>query len=126
MDMQQLRERLMPVFLEELQECVSDMQRYLASLQKYPEQSVREMLVNEFYRAAHKIKGAANAAQVGSIELLCHQMQDILMSVRDGQRPLDSDLLEQFAQAVSFLDVSAGALRDGSTLGSGAEIFHRP
>ncbi|MEJ7592889.1 MAG: Hpt domain-containing protein [Planctomycetaceae bacterium] len=125
MDMQQLRERLMPVFLEELNECVSDMQRYLASLQRNPEQSVREMLVNELYRAAHKIKGAANAVELGSIEHLCRQMQDILMTVRDGQRSIDSALLAQFVEAVRFLDVSAAALRDGSVPGSGPEIFQR-
>lgn len=125
MDMQQLRERLMPVFLEELDECVSDMQRHLLLLQQAPEQSVREMLVNELYRAAHKIKGAANAAEVRTIEKLCRQMQDILTAVRDGQRTLDSILLAQFSEAVSFLEVSAAGLRDGSALGSGAEIFGR-
>ena len=125
MEMHQLRERLMPVFLEELDECVSDMQRHLHLLQQAPEPSVREMLVNELYRAAHKIKGAANAAEVRTIEKLCRQMQDILTAVRDGQRTLDSILLAQFSEAVSFLEVSAAGLRDGSALGSDAEIFSR-
>ena len=115
----------MPVFLEELDECVSDMQRHLHLLQQAPGPSVREMLVNELYRAAHKIKGAANAAEVRTIEKLCRQMQDILTAVRDGQRTLDSILLAQFSEAVSFLEVSAAGLRDGSALGSGAEIFGR-
>ena len=124
MDMQQLRERLIPVFLEELHECISDMQRHLLSLRQNPEQSVREMLVNELYRAAHKIKGAANAVEVRSIEQLGRQMQDILTEVRDGQRTIDSDLLAQFGEAVSFLEISAARLRDGNILGTGTEIFH--
>jgi|GEM_PF-6860946 len=124
MDMKQLRERLMPVLLEELHECVSDMQRHLMSLRQNPEPSVREMLVNELYRAAHKIKGAANAAEVRPIEQLCRQMQDILTAVRDGQRTIDTDLLTQFGQAVNFLEISAVRLRDGSLLGFGDEIFH--
>lgn len=114
----------MPVFLEELHECIGDMQRHLLSLRQNPEQSVREMLVNELYRAAHKIKGAANAAEVRPIEQLCRQMQDILTAVRDGQRTIDSDLLSQFGQAVSFLENSAVRLREGRLLGSGDEIFH--
>ena len=125
MEMHELRERLMPVFLEELQECVSDMRRHLLLLQQDPEKSVREMLVNELYRAAHKIKGAANAAEVRTIEKLCRQMQDILTAVRDGQRTIDNNLLSQFSEAVCFLEVSAARLRDGGSLGSAAEIFSR-
>jgi two-component system, chemotaxis family, sensor kinase CheA len=125
MDMQ-LWERLMPVFIEELHECIGDMQRHLLSLRQNPEQSIREMLVNELYRAAHKIKGAAKAAEVSSIEQLCRQMQDILTAVRDGQRTIDNDLLSQFDKAVSFLEISAVRLRDGRLLGSGDEIFNRP
>ena len=125
MEMHQLRVRLMPVFLEELQECVGDMHRHLLLLQRDPEQSVREMLVNELYRAAHKIKGAANAAEVRTIETLCRQMQDILTAVRDGQRTMDSNLLAQFSEAVRFLEVSAARLRDGGALGSAVEIFSR-
>lgn len=123
MDRQQLRQWLIPVFLEELHECVGDMQRHLQSLQQIPEQSVREMLVNELYRAAHKIKGAAHAAEVGSIEHLCRQMQEILITVRDGQRCIDSHLLAQFVEAVNFLKISEAGLRDGGAPGSAAEIF---
>ena len=123
MDMQQLRQRLMPIFLEELQECVGDLQRHLQSLQQNPEPLVREMLVNEFYRAVHKIKGAANAAEVVPVEQLCRQMQEILITVRDGQRPMDDRLLTQFAEAIRFLDDCAAALRDGSDLGSATAIF---
>lgn len=115
----------MPIFLEELHECISDMKRHLLSLQQNPEPSVHEILVNELYRAAHSVKGAANAAEVRPIEQLCRQMQDILTAVRDGQRMIDRDLLSQFANAVSFLEISAARLRDGGLLGSGAEIFHQ-
>ena len=124
MDSQQLIKRLMPIFLEELHECISDMKRHLLSLRQNPEKSVREMLVNELYRAAHKIKGAAQAVEVRSIEQLCRQMQDILTAVRDGQRTIDGDLLVQFGEAVSFLEISAAKLRDGNALGAGPEIFH--
>ena len=125
MDSQQLIKRLMPIFLEELHECISDMKRHLQSLRQNSEKSVREMLVNELYRAAHKIKGAAKAVEVHSIEQLCRQMQDILTAVRDGQRTIDSDLLVQFGEAVSFLEISAARLRDGRALGEGIEIFYK-
>ena len=123
MEMQDLRQRLMEAFLEELHECVGDMYRHLQSLEQNPEQTVRDMLVNELYRAAHKIKGAANAAEVCSIEQLCRQMQNILTTVRDGQRTIDSELHSQFINVVSFLTESEARLRDGKTPASGAEIF---
>jgi len=41
MDMQELRKRLMIVFIEELHECVGDMDRHLRSLQQNPEPQVR-------------------------------------------------------------------------------------
>ena len=126
MDMQQLRQRLMPIFLEELQECVGDLQRHVQSLQQDPEQLVREMLVNELYRAVHKIKGAANAAGVGPVEQLCRQMQEILITVRDGQRPMDHRLLTQFAEAIRFLDDCAARLRVGNALDSDTAVFDGP
>lgn len=123
MDRQQLQERLIPIFLEELHECVGDLQRHLQSLEKNPEQLVREMLVNELYRAVHKIKGAANAAEVRPVEQLCRQMQNILTTVRDGQRPMDTHLQMQFAAAISFLDESAAKLREGKAPGSPPAFF---
>lgn len=126
MDKQELRRLLMPAFLDELRECVSDMHRHLQSLQQNPEQTVRDMLVNEVYRAAHRMKGAANAVEVGSIEQLCRQMQDILITVRDGQRTIDSELYAQFVEAVTFLMASEASLRAGKDPGSGVSIFNRP
>ena len=123
MDKQELRQLLMPAFLEELRECVGDMHRHLQSLQQNPEQTVREMLVNEVYRAAHKMKGAANAVEVGSIEQLCRQMQNILIKVRDGQRTIDANLYAQFFEAVTFLMASEASLREGKEPESGAFIF---
>jgi chemotaxis protein histidine kinase CheA len=123
MDMPELRERLMVVFIEELHECVGDMDRHLQSLLQNPEPQVREMLKNELYRAAHKMKGAANAAQVPPIERLCRQMQDILISVRDGQRTMDDGLHSQFMDAVTFLRASEALLRNGHAPTSGDSIF---
>jgi chemotaxis protein histidine kinase CheA len=113
----------MPIFLEELHECVGDMRRHLHSLHRNPEPLVREMLTNELYRAVHKIKGAANAAEVGPVEQLCREMQKILITVRDGQRPMDSQLQTQFTEAICFLDASDAILREGKTPGSAPAIF---
>jgi two-component system chemotaxis sensor kinase CheA len=123
MDMQELRQRLMVVFIEELHECVGDMDRHLQSLLQNQEPQVREMLKNELYRAAHKMKGAANAAQVPSIEQLCRQMQDILISIRDGQRTMDETLHSQFTKAVTFLRAAEALLRNGETPPSSDSIF---
>ncbi len=89
-DMKEFQRRLMVVFLEELHECVGDMDRHLQSLLKNPEPQVCEMLKNELYRAAHKMKGAASSAQVPQIQKLCLQMQNILTSIRDGHRRMDN------------------------------------
>jgi two-component system chemotaxis sensor kinase CheA len=116
----------MPIFIEELRECVGDLQRNLQLLQKDPEQPVRKMLVDELYRAVHKIKGAANAAGVKPVEQLCRQMQLILIEVRDGQRSLDRHLQTKFAEAIRFLDDSDARLRDGRALDSATAIFEGP
>jgi len=123
MDMQELRQRLMVVFIEELHECVGDMERHLQSLLRNPEPQVREMLKNELYRAAHKMKGAASAAQVPQIQKLCLQMQNILTSIRDGQRTMDDKLHGQFTKAVTFLREAETLLQNGETPKSGDSIF---
>ena len=126
MDEQELRRLLMPAFLDELHDCVGDMYRHLLSLQQNPEKPVREMLVNELYRAVHKMKGAAIAVEVGSIEQLCRQMQDVLITVRDGQRTIDSALHAQFIEAILFLIASDASLREGKAPRSGGSIFNGP
>ena len=122
-DMEEFQRRLMVVFLEELHECVGDMDRHLQSLLKNPEPQVCEMLKNELYRAAHKMKGAASSAQVPQIQKLCLQMQNILTSIRDGHRRMDNTLHGQFMNAVRFLRDAETLLRNGETPTSSDSIF---
>jgi two-component system chemotaxis sensor kinase CheA len=123
MDKQKPVQQLMNDFLEELCECVGDMHRHLLSLAQHPEPPVQAMLINELYRAAHKMKGAAIAARVPAVEKLCRQMQEILNNVRDGQRMMDDGLHTQFMNAVIWLRAAETLLRDGGVPESGDAVF---
>lgn len=123
MDKQKLVPQLMNAFLEDLHECAGDMHRHLLSLAQHPEPPVQTMLINELYRAAHKMKGAAIAAQIASVEKLCRQMQEILNHVRDGQRSMDDGLRAQFMNAVIWLRAAETLLRNGGVPESGDAVF---
>ena len=86
MDKHELAQRLMAAFLEELHEHVGAMNRDLMALEKNPPPEQRQALLKELFRAAHTMKGAANANSIRPIELFCHHLEDILIAVRDGKR----------------------------------------
>ena len=123
MNSQKPAPELMNAFLEDLHECVGDMHRHLLSLAQHPEPPVQAMLINEVYRAAHKMKGAASAARVAAVEKLCRQMQEILNHVRDGQQTMDDRLHTQFMNAVFWLRATETLLRNGEIPESGEAVF---
>ena len=85
-DKNELSRRLMATFLEELHDNIGVLNQNLLSLEKVPTSENRTQQINEIFRCAHTVKGAARAVNIELIEEACHRLEDILSEVRDGQR----------------------------------------
>ena len=112
MEKQELAQRLMVAFLEELHEHVGAMNRHLLDLEKNPPPEQRQALLKELFRSAHTLKGAANANSIRPIEQFCHRLEDILVAVRDGQRTFTDDLFAICFQAADALEEAGSRLRE--------------
>ncbi len=110
MDKLRLRERLVGIFVEELEDHVRALNRDLLALEQQPEQEHGE-LIKRLFRTAHSIKGAARSAGVEPVESACHRLEATLGALRDGMRPLTPELLELLLSAADALQDAAGRLR---------------
>ncbi len=85
---ERLQARLQELFVEELDEQLERLDAGLevvaASLPDVPEDTVAEL-----FRAAHSLKGAAQAVHAVPIASACHELEESLAQVRDGKLLLD-------------------------------------
>jgi two-component system chemotaxis sensor kinase CheA len=91
LDREELVRRLTATFLEELAEHVRVFNRELLSLERDPELH-RAEAVQCLFRAAHSLKGAARSVNATAIALLSHNLEELLLRVRDGKRSLTPEL----------------------------------
>lgn len=106
-------QRLMAIFLQELQERTTDIDVDLVALNRPDASSSQTEVVQRLLRSAHSLKGAAGLVGLAPIEMVCHRMEDLLIAARDAGRHLDD-------VAVALLLRSNDALADaGRRLRSG-------
>lgn len=85
-----LRE-LLQTFQAEASEHLQTLNMTLLSLEVRPEESRRQELVSEAFRAAHSLKGAARAVGLDTIEELAHAMENVLDGARNTRQHLNAD-----------------------------------
>lgn len=67
--------------------------------------------IEEAYRHAHSLKGAARAVEFGMVEALAHRLETLLQAVWDGRAVLERDIRRALARALDAIeDLSAAAL----------------
>lgn len=113
LDREALQVRLRALFLDELDEHVIVLNRGLVSLEQGSAGAEFTELVNEMFRSAHSLKGAAQAAAVKPVATLCHGLEASLSRLRDRRAVPEGFALEPLFQAVDTLASAAGELRQG-------------
>jgi two-component system, chemotaxis family, sensor kinase CheA len=121
MDREKLTQRLMATFLGELDDHVGSLERDVLALERAAEPDARSEIVSSVLRSAHSLKGAARAVALGEISELCHGVEDLLASVRDGARELAPADIEALLAAVDALREVHARLRRGEP-GSAPEL----
>jgi len=97
---------LRKLFLDSTAEEIDALNERLLELEKQPDS---QEIVNEIFRRAHTIKGAAGAAGLADMSAMAHEMESVLAGLRDGSRSLDESVMNALFKAADWL---RGALQD--------------
>jgi two-component system chemotaxis sensor kinase CheA len=110
MDNDSLQERLYELFLEELDEHVQHLRQGLEHLVASSPHAPSDV-VEGVFRAAHSLKGAAQAVGAGTVARLCHDVEDTLSSLRDGTLQLGQELLAGVTRQIDAIAAAGVAFR---------------
>lgn len=91
------------LFLEEGRSHLQTLEQSLLILEDTIEAPLDLALINEMFRAAHSVKGAAGMLGLKAIQAVTHQLESLLGRLREGKFGADLDLVETLFQAVDVL-----------------------
>jgi two-component system chemotaxis sensor kinase CheA len=107
--------QLRATFKTEAAEHVQAINRILVALEKDPEEEERVALLEEIFREAHSLKGAAGAADFAEVEATAHRLESVMSAANDGEIELTGDLCDVLYDAVDAVGVIIeAALEDRS------------
>lgn len=108
-----VRQRLISVFLQELEERTSSMERDLLALEAGDFEEKHGELVRNILRAAHSLKGAARLVELPAIETVCHWMEEILAFAQNGSLTLGQEQINLLLRSSDAIASAAPALSTG-------------
>jgi two-component system chemotaxis sensor kinase CheA len=114
LDRDKLIKRLMATFLEELQEHVRIFNAELIALEQRQDGASTAESIKILFRSAHSLKGAARSVQAQKLEGVCHQLEELLATIRDGERALDAGVIKQLFAGVDAWQAAGKELRSSA------------
>ncbi len=115
---QDLMRELLNAFQAEAPEHVQALNQALLQLERHHEGKQAVALLQEAFRAAHSLKGAARAVGFESIEKLAHNIEDVLRQTRENGLRLDPSTCDVLYSAFDVIQ----KLLDGETVDIGRVI----
>jgi two-component system chemotaxis sensor kinase CheA len=89
-----LLQELLNTFRAEAAEHLQAINQSLLKLERAPEESLRVKILQDAFRAAHSLKGAARAVSQPEIETLAHTMESVFQQTRDAGLALSADICD--------------------------------
>lgn len=91
------------LFLEEGRSHLQTLEQSLLVLEDSIEAPLDLALINEMFRAAHSVKGAAGMLGLKTIQVVTHHLESLLGRLREGKFGADLELVETLFEAVDVL-----------------------
>lgn len=117
-------------FLVEAGELLEGLSEQLVDLERNPDD--RDLL-NSVFRSFHTIKGGAGFLNLTHLVAVCHRAEDVFNVLRQGQRAVDSELMDAVLQVLDVVNVMFDQVRSGeqpdpadSALLQRLEVLARP
>jgi len=108
-------QELLQDFLVEAGEILEQLNEQLVSMEKRPNDME---LLNAVFRGFHTIKGGASFLALDALVEVCHRAEDVFNVLRNGERSVDSQVMDIILPVLDVLNEQFEELRQG------AEITH--
>lgn len=95
--------QLLATFRIEAEEHLQVISSGLFELDKKPADGRRNEVIEQIFREAHSLKGAARAVDMAQIESVCQAMESVLARLKGGQLALSAPLLDLLHQTINDL-----------------------
>jgi len=101
--------QLRATFKIEAAEHIQAMNRVLLALEENPDGDDRQPLLEEIFREAHSLKGAAGAADFGEVESTAHKLESVFGAAKAGKLKLTHDLCDVLYEGIDAVSVIVDA-----------------
>ncbi|QUX96828.1 chemotaxis protein CheA [Marinomonas sp. CT5] len=103
-------EEILQDFLVEAGEILEQLSEQLVDLEQNPDD---KPLLNAIFRGFHTVKGGAGFLQLTALVDCCHYAENVFDILRNGQRKIDSDLMDIVLQALDAVNEMFDTVRSG-------------
>lgn len=110
--------KYLDIFLREAEEHLTALQKGLLVLEKEPQD---QELVHDLLRNAHTLKGSARMLGYDGISSVAHRMEDILKEVEDGERLVDSGVIDVLLRGTDAIGHLTALMAKGEEPGPATE-----
>jgi two-component system chemotaxis sensor kinase CheA len=100
---QDIRQKLLATFQVEQRDHVEQIRSLLAMIAKTSGQPAQAQL-DEAFRRAHTLKGAAHVVELRSVEGLAHRLETLFAQVRQGTLSLNKDIVDLVQRALDAIE----------------------
>lgn len=100
-------------FLLEAGELLEQLNNELVELEQRPDDAD---LLNAVFRAFHTIKGGAGFTGLTALVEACHQAEDVVDRLRDGELKVNAELMDLLLKSLDVVNTQFTAARDGAEL----------
>ena len=104
-----MSEEHIKAFVAESEEGITELNNALLDLESDPDDAEA---MDSIFRIAHTLKGNASAMGFESVSELAHEMEDLLDEVREGDIPVDTELMDLLFDSVDYLDAMVGDIAE--------------
>jgi two-component system chemotaxis sensor kinase CheA len=100
-----IRRQLIHTFKTEQSEHIQKINQGLLALEKNPVANIRQALLEDIFREAHSLKGAARAVGMTTIESIAHGMEDLLLQAKENRLTFSPELFDLLYQALDSVEL---------------------
>ena len=112
---EKIRQQLINSFKTEQGEHIQKITEGLLTLEKNPGADERKAVLDEIFREAHSLKGAARAVGLTTIEGLGHAIEDLLLEAKEGRLAFSADLFDLLYQALDSVELMMERIEAGDS-----------
>ena len=108
--MEKIRQKVFMAFQQEYRTHLENLRNLAASMGKA--QSLTPHDINEAFRAAHTLKGAARAADIPTVQTLAHDMETLFSRIKEKKLSLNKEVKTSIETSLDAIEDYVEALRE--------------